>query len=667
MRSARPLVPWLILFATSAQAQIANGLRAEFARAVRQEAAQFQYSQPLPENPDNNDEERYPSRFASYTKGLPHDPLGDVVTTEYDKLIQALIGGNPPADLESVVLGGERKLVNPLAAYAYLLEGPDPHSLALRPAPTFISPEVAGEMDELYWMALVRDVPFQSYTSNPPALITQAIQRLNQLREYRGAKENGVVTGQSLFRAALPGSVKGPFISQFLLQDVPYGAQVIPQRNLTRVAGDDRVFRFDEWLRIQNGALPTQPATYDPVRRYIRNGRDLAEWVHLDYPVQSSLNAALLLARMGDVDADPKSSPLVFDELSPYNSYRKQEPFATLGNGDGLDLVSRIVNPALRAEWFQKWLIHRRLRPEEYAGRVHNTLTGARQYPVPQELLASPVLPLILARNNALNGGAGGTYLLNQAFPEGSPVHPAYASGHSTYIGAGVTMLKAFYKDIPIPNPVVPNADGTALVPYSGPTLYAFDELDKLASNIGVARLFAGVHYRSDHDHAVRLGELLALRTLQDMARLYREEPFRGFQVRTFGGNTLTITRDSPNLPAFVSAVNSFTLINADTDRVVGELYNGAVIDLSDLGTSNLTVRANTYEAVVGSVRFQLDDVVDVQNQAPYAFFGTRGGGDYVGVTVTVGTHVLTATPYSQGNAGGLGGVPQTVRFTVQP
>ncbi|RKH52241.1 phosphoesterase [Corallococcus sp. AB049A] len=649
------MIPCLVLLGTSAHAQIANGLRAEIARALRVGAADAEFAAPLPENPDNNDEERYPSRFASYSKGLQHDAFGDVVTTEYDKLLASLIGGDPAAGLETLFLG-ERKLVNPLAGFSYLPVGPDPHALALRPAPLFTSAEVSGELDELYWMSLVRDVPFQDYTSSPPAVLTQAIQRLNQLREYRGAKEGGVVTGASLFRADLPGSAKGPFISQFLLLDVPYGAQVIPQRNLTRVPGDDRVFRFDTWLSIQNGALPTQPPVYDPVRRYLRNGRDLAEWVHLDYPVQSSLNAALLLTRLGDVDADPKSSPLVFDELNPYRNYRNQEPFATLGNGDGLDVVSRIVNPALRAQWFQKWLIHRRLRPEEYAGRVHNTVTGARTYPVPPELLASPVLPLVLARNNALNGGAGGTYLLNQAFPEGSPVHPAYASGHSTYIGAGVTMIKAFYKDLPIPNPVVPNADGTALVPYTGPTLYAFDELDKLVSNVGVARLFAGVHYRSDHDHGSRLGELLALRTLQDLARYYNE-PFDGFQVRTFGGNTLTIDRDTPVLPNFVSTVDRFTLVNPSSGNDLAQVENGAVLDLSDLGTAQVALRATTYESQVGSVRFEIDGTVYVDNQAPYV----------LPITATVGTHVVTATPYSEPNGQGLGGVPLTVRVTVQP
>src|SRR5690606_31395681 len=113
----------------------------------------------------------------------------------------------------------------------------------------------------------------------------------------------------------------------------------------------------------------------------------------------------------------------------------------------------------------------------------------------------------------------------------------------------------------PVQSPVQPSSDGTTLSPYSG-TLFVFNELDKLASNVGVGRMFAGVHFRSDHEHAVRLGELIALRVLQDLTRLYNEA-FPGFKVRTFGGKVLTITKDGPALPNHVSAITSFTLIDA--------------------------------------------------------------------------------------------------------
>lgn len=66
------------------------------------------------------------------------------------------------------------------------------------------------------------------------------------------------------------------------------------------------------------------------------------------------------------------------------------------------------------------------------------------------------MLSRILAYNGKKNGGVG-SYLLPMAFPEGSPLHSSYGSGHATVGG----------------------------------------ELDKLASNVGIGRNISGVHWRS--------------------------------------------------------------------------------------------------------------------------------------------------------------------------
>src|SRR5215813_8310444 len=61
---------------------------------------------------------------------------------------------------------------------------------------------------------------------------------------------------------------------------------------------------------------------------------------------------------------------------------------------------------------------------------------------------------------------------------------------------------------------------------------------------------------------------------------------------------------------AGAQAVNSLTLINADTDMPVAgfdPIPNGATIDLSALPTVNLNIRANTTPASTGSVRFGFD------------------------------------------------------------
>ena len=55
-----------------------------------------------------------------------------------------------------------------------------------------------------------------------------------------------------------------------------------------------------------------------------------------------------------------------------------------------------------------------------------------------------------------------GSYLLSQAFPEGSPTHPAYPTGHGTVAGACITVLKFFFDGgAAIPNPMVPSQGWT--------------------------------------------------------------------------------------------------------------------------------------------------------------------------------------------------------------
>ena len=113
--------------------------------------------------------------------------------------------------------------------------------------------------------------------------------------------------------------------------------------------------------------------------------------------------------------------------------------------------------------------------------------------------------------------------------------------------------------------------------------------------------------------------------------------------------------------------VSSLTLINADTDQPVGTLTDGMTIDFGALGTSNLSVVANTNPATVGSVRFALDDRENYQTEsnAPYAIAGDEPGPDYTPWTPAVGEHTLTVTPYSEAGGNGEAGTALTVRFNV--
>jgi hypothetical protein len=66
-------------------------------------------------------------------------------------------------------------------------------------------------------------------------------------------------------------------------------------------------------------------------------------------------------------------------------------------------------------------------------------------------------------------------------------------------------------------------------------------EINKLASNIGQARDIAGVHWRSDSDYGLRLGEAVAISILRDQNNNHTGEDFEGFTITTLDGKTITV------------------------------------------------------------------------------------------------------------------------------
>ncbi|MED1204131.1 phosphoesterase [Heyndrickxia acidicola] len=394
----------------------------------------------------NGDEQRYPSKIGNYSKGLPHNELGEVELFAYQAFLTALNTGKP-SDFEQIPLGGAVKLTDPQSAYAYELAGPDSHQITLEAPPSFSSAREASEMAELYWRALARDVPFAEYDTNP--ITQEAAADLSTYSDFGGPKVNGRVTTDTLFRGDKSGDVLGPFLSQFMWKDVPYGADTVVQQYRTTVPKDDHLTDYKEWLKIQNGMLPSTSNVFDTAKRYIRDGRGLSEYVHEDFPYMAVLNACLILLSYG---------PDALDQNNPYLQSLTQTGFSTFGAPHILDFTARAARAALEAAWFQKFLVHRRLRPEEFGGRVHNTKIGAAQYPIHEDLLSSRVLTEIDKQY--------GSFLLPVAYAEGCATHPAFPGGHASFASAGVTMLKAFFNEsFVIPNPVQASADGLSLIP----------------------------------------------------------------------------------------------------------------------------------------------------------------------------------------------------------
>ncbi len=540
-----------VLTETSAKAAIGpenTGQRRARAKQVRDRATQDEFSLAPNAHPDNGDEARYPNRIGNFSKTLRHDPFtGEVDPSAYNALIAAIASGDD-ADFDALALNGhfgcpdpsrQRRLVNPMSGYAFDLEGADSHAPAMRPAPAFASAEEAGEMVELYWMALLRDVNFQDYAANPLALAAAA--DLSNMSDFRGPKQGGQVTPQTLFRDGSPGCTTGPYVSQFLVQPANFGAQRVDQRIRTNAAGIDFMTTFAEWLDVQNGCNETTTLTPGPLV-FCRNGRDLGQYVHIDVLFQAYFVALLVLAGGGYPLDGGNPYGVVLDggagrprnaAVDP-NGSLSQVGFGTFGGPAIATLVGEPSSRALKHVWFQKWLVHRRLRPEEFGGRVEVQRLGRASYPIHPDLTTvSTVLSQVLS--------TFGTNLLPLAFPEGSPNHTAYGAGHATVAGACVTILKAYFDEsAPIQNPVVPDATGTALLPYVGPLLTVGGELNKLASNVATGRNIAGVHWRTDGTESLKLGEECAIGILRDMRGLYREA-FNGYSLTKFDGTVVTV------------------------------------------------------------------------------------------------------------------------------
>src|SRR4029077_8561371 len=138
-------------------------------------------------------------------------------------------------------------------------------------------------------------------------------------------------------------------------------------------------------------------------------------------------------------------------------------------------------------------------------------------------------------------------YLLSQPFPEGSPTHPSYPTGHGTVAGACITLLKFFFdENYVFPNPQVPSSDGLALVPYAGPNaaeITVGGELNKLARNVSFGHgVHAGIHWRMDTDSSMILGEAIAISILQDKAQCYNEK--FSITFTKLDGNKVTISNE---------------------------------------------------------------------------------------------------------------------------
>jgi len=529
--------PFAGLTATPVDASAAALARRSACFQVRKTSAEFWRNQGTVDHPTNGDEARYSNRLGNHSKSLPHNQFGEVDAAAYNALLHAVATGDA-ADWGAVpIAAGAAKLTSPQCGLAFDLEGVDAQAIAVPPPPALASKEMASEMAENYWMALLRDVPFLDYGNSP--LAAAAIADLNSFgADFKGPKINGKVTKQTLFRDVAIGVTRGPYLSQFMWMNTPFGVEEVNRKMRTLVPGSDHLQTWTSFLAARNGHT-TESAQFADERRYPLNGRDLSQWVHIDVLFQAYFNAMLICGTPPDSSDNGGGLGVPANIGNPYRGSSNQAGFCTFGGPAVAGLVCEVPSRALKSTWHKKWQVHRRLRPEEYAGLVEVTLNqspGRYNGILHASLFSSGVLDAVQSHN-------GGSFLLPMAFPEGCPTHPSYTAGHATVAGACVTILKALFdaENTIIQNPVVPTPDGQGLVPFVGPPLTVEGELNKIASNVATGRNIAGVHWRSDAYQSLRLGQAIAISVLRDYRTLHNEVGPFYYNFRGFDGERYII------------------------------------------------------------------------------------------------------------------------------
>ncbi|TDH60738.1 twin-arginine translocation pathway signal protein [Dankookia rubra] len=502
--------------------------------------------------PDNGDEDRYSNRIGADHRGLPHDARGEVDPAAWNALTKAL-ASRSSADFEAIPLGGTRRLVGPLTTLASNLLGLQPRQFAAPPAPALASAARAAEAVEITWQALLRDVPFAEYRNDTrhSGLLT-AVDELNRLHEFYGPRSGGQVTPESLFRGSVlyrdladssgkggrwavpPGTLDGPYVSQFFYRDIPFGAQSLAARIRTYAPTNEFLTNPTEWLHVQNGHAPRGRIAHDPLPRFVATGRDLGSYAHGAQGFRSAATQLLFTPASAGGLYPAAQPPLALND--PYRRLTRLAASSGAFSGPyAQSLVELGTSLGIRVAYHHKWWTARVLRPEAFAGLVQQRLANqAADYPIHEAYLGSRALE----RSRATHG----SFLLGQLYPEGAPLHGSYPGGAAIAAAVTATLLKAFIDEArEWPDPVQPDPqDPTRLVTWKGPKLTLGGELNKFALNYASGRSWAGIHWRSDAAAAFALGEEVAIALLREQQESFAE-PFEGFALTRFDGTQVTL------------------------------------------------------------------------------------------------------------------------------
>ena len=462
----------------------------------------------------------------SFSKGLRHDENGIVDAQVYTEFLEEVADptctdnyGNRLTLFDTPAYsgpfrttpseGGEfrwRAWEGPILGHRLGLNGLDAGVLGIAPAPRLGSDELAAEMAELYAMAYLRDVPFETIREGAEVSdkVVGALGKLEWFREDGCPKDaNGAEIGKvpsarrvrdgqglssrTLFRGSSQGCLEGPYVSQFLLQGhdtltsdqahaqgqrlakttasgaMPFGALRLDQRVAPQAVGVDYLRDWAEWLDVQNGADTAGEQAFETSGpKFIETPRDLATYVHFDTIYQAFFNACLLMLGRG-VDAD--------DGLPEGGHSCANGAKADWGGTHVLSMLAETATRALRAVRRQTFQVHNRARPEKLGNIAtlvangHGAVLGTAEpfaaahleklesvasedFSLMDAIAAAPSIRRF-AHNAVSHNGLPKidcNLLLPIAYPEGSPMHPSYGAAHGAVAGACVTLLKGFFR-----------------------------------------------------------------------------------------------------------------------------------------------------------------------------------------------------------------------------
>ncbi len=114
-------------------------------------------------------------------------------------------------------------------------------------------------------------------------------------------------------------------------------------------------------------------------------------------------------------------------------------------------------------------------------------------------------------------------------------------------------------------------------------------------------------------------------------------------------------------------SVTEFMLVNAETNEDLFLIEEGMIIDINELPTLRLDIRANT-TADVESVRLSLEGALTTsrtESLEPYALFQDLPIGDYKGSVFVLGSYAVMGVPYSEDALGGIQGNALTINFEL--